>query len=365
MELFYNNKAAISELDELCKTAANETTLTHLYHTTSNLLVHGDNLQALLALLPLYEGKIDLIYIDPPYNTGNDFFISNDGKASTFSTDRDKVAYKDKKPFDLYLEEIRQRLYVLHRLLSDEGSIYVHIDCKVGHYIKIIMDEIFGSENFINDIARIKVSPKNFKRKGYGNIRDMVLFYSKKPRNNIWNDIKAPDNPIKMLKLYPKVDEHGRRYASHSLSAPGATKNGSTGQPWRGIKPATGRHWAYTHDKLDELEAQGKIEWSKNGKPSLKKYMDEHEGQRIQDVWEYKDPTRNLNYPTQKNAFMLEQIIRQSSREDSIVLDCYAGSGSTLQAAVLLNRQWIGIDQSEEAIKTIKDHLDNYELITL
>ena len=154
--------------------------------------------------------------------------------------------------------------------------------------------------------------------------------------------------------MFQKIDEYGRRYNTVPIHAPGETQNGETGEMWRGMLPPKGRHWRSPPNELDKLDEQGLLEWSKNGVPRIKKFADEHKGKKIQDIWRYKDPAYPV-YPTEKNAEMLEMIIRQSSNPDSIVLDCFAGSGSTLLAAQNLNRRWIGIDASSVAIQTIQN----------
>jgi adenine-specific DNA-methyltransferase len=218
------------------------------------------------------------------------------------------------------------------------------------------MDEIFGIENFRNDITRIKCNPKNFTRKGYGNIKDMILFYSKSD-NLIWNEPKISYTEDDKIKLFSKIEKSGRRYTTIPLHAPGETKKGKTAQPFKGILPPPGRHWRSEVSVLEQLDEDGLIEWSENGNPRKKIYFDQQEGKRIQDIWEFKDPQYPL-YPTEKNADLLDLIIKTSSDKNSIVLDCFAGSGTTLKAAQGNERQWIGIDQSEEAIKTAISKLD-------
>lgn len=261
------------------------------------------------------------------------------------------MAYSDNLKKEEYIEFLRERLILLGELLSEEGSIYLHIDSKMGHYVKIIMDEIFGEENFKNDISRIKSNPKNFGKKAYGNYKDVVLFYSKTYTKNIFNNIKTPLTEEEIEKRFEKVDELGR-YMTVPIHAPGETLNGATGRQWNGLRPPEGRHWRYHPDKLTELNEAGLIEWSSTGNPRLKNYADGHKGKKMQDIWEYKDPSKPL-YPTEKNKEMLKMIIQQSSKKDSIILDCFAGSGSTLLAAQELNRKWIGVDSSGVAIKTI------------
>jgi adenine-specific DNA-methyltransferase len=269
------------------------------------------------------------------------------------------VAYRDTLLGADYLEFLHNRLVLLREILAEDGSIYVHVDIKIGHYVKVLMDKIFGEENFINHIVRIKCNPKNFSRAGYGNIHDMILFYSKS-KSYVWNEAREEFSEDEIRRLFPKVDKLGRRYTTTPLHAPGETRNGVTGLPWRGIKPPKGRHWRYPPEELDRLDREGLIEWSPSGNPRKIIYADEiiQKGKKRQDVWEFKDPPYPI-YPTEKNLEMLEVIIQASSNPDDIVLDCFAGSGTTLVAAEALGRRWIGIDNSEVAIEVIQKRLSS------
>ena len=330
-----------------------------------NIIFQGENFKALSILLKNgYRSKIDLIYIDPPFATTNDFIISEE-RTSTISIPKNGiVAYSDKLEGPEYLEFIRERLILLRELLSGSGSIYLHIDYKIGHYVKIIMDEIFGEKNFINDITRIKGNPKNFQRKAYGNQKDLILYYAKNKGEHIFNHITEPLDESEIIQRFNKVDDEGRRYNTIPLHAPGES-SGETGGEFMGILPPEGRHWRTSPKKLEKLNDEGLIEWSKNGVPRLKKFADEHKGKKIQDIWlDYKDP-QYPEYPTQKNNEMLEMIIKQSSHEDSIVLDCFCGSGSTLFAAQNLKRKFIGVDESQIAINVATKKLTDFQLIHL
>jgi len=324
-----------------------------------NLLIYGDNLLALRYLCTQERlcGKIRLVYIDPPFATNQDF-VYRPGHAATVSRPRrGLLAYHDRLTGEEYLNFLRQRLQLLRELLAADGSIYVHIDCKIGHYVKVLMDEIFGAEHFINDITRIKCNPKNFSRRAYGNIKDTILFYSK-THQYVWNDPREPLSPGDIARMFPKVDRYGRRYTTTPLHAPGETANGATGQTWRGRKPPPGRHWRYPPEELDRLDQLGRIEWSASGNPRKIIYADEvlAHGKKRQDVWIFKDPAFP-RYPTEKNLDLLKTIIEASSRPGDIVLDCFAGSGTTLVAAELLGRRWIGIDASWKAITVIRQRL--------
>ena len=358
MQLNYPNKKTEQEIFDKIPNI----TLEQINNSDSpNLLIQANNLVALKQLITQHNlaGKIDLIYIDPPFATNNTFTIT-DGRASTISNSKNgNVAYSDTLKGFEFIEFIRERLVLLKMLLSDKGSIYLHIDYKIGHYVKIVMDEIFGIENFRNDITRVKCNPKNFARKGYGNIKDLILFYSKSD-NLIWNEPKTPYTEEDKIKLFPKTEKDGRRYTTIPLHAPGETQNGKTSQAFKGILPPKGRHWRSDVSVLEQWDNDGLIEWSNNGNPRKKIYFDEQEGKRMQDIWEFKDPQYPV-YPTEKNADLLDIIVKTSSNEDSIILDCFAGSGTTLKSAQTNGRQWIGIDQSDEAIKAIINKLDGVE----
>ena len=323
-----------------------------------NLIIYGDNFDAMNILLNdfNYKNKIDLIYIDPPFSTNNIFKIGTRSNTISSSLD-DDIAYEDTLKDEEYLEFIRERLILLYELLSDEGSIYFHIDYKIGHYVKILMDEIFGIENFRTDISRIKCNPKNFKRKGYGNIKDMILFYSKSDKFT-WNHPTIPFTDEDIERLYTKIDEDGRRYTTVPIHAPGETKDGVTGQKWKGMYPPKGRHWRCSPKELDELDEKGLIEWSSSGNPRKKNYAEDmaKKGKPMQDIWEYKDSTSPI-YPTEKNIDMLKKIILASSNPNDVVLDCFAGSGTTLVAAQELGRKWIGIDKSVKSIEIIENRI--------
>ena len=320
-----------------------------------SMLIQGENLAAMQALLDDYRGAVDLIYIDPPFATNGRFRIGDDRANAVSSSAADAVAYADTLVGAEYLEFLRARLIFLRELLAEHGSIYLHIDYKIGHYVKILMDEIFGASNFRSDIARIKCNPKNFRRKAYGNIKDLILFYSKSDKP-VWNDPKQPFSDADKRRLFAKTDADGRQYATIPLHAPGETANGVTGGAWRGIAPPKGRHWRTDPKTLDAWDAQGLIEWSANGVPRKKIFADERRGKRMQDIWEFKDP-QHPAYPTQKSLELLKHIIGASSNEGGLVLDCFCGSGTTLLAAQALNRRWIGIDNSPAAIKSTQKRL--------
>lgn len=317
-------------------------------------LYHADNLDVLNYLVNDADvcGKINLVYIDPPYNTGG-----------AFETRDFKLAYNDNFTTEGYLLFMEVRLRLLHKLLSDKGSIYVHLDSNMVFHVKILMDKIFGEKNFRGMITRKKCKSKNFTRTTYGNISDYILFYSKTDKP-IWNRPFEEWCDEKVLKEYPFIEEGtGRRYKRVPCHAPG-TRNGATGGPWRGIMPPEGKHWQYTPDKLDEMDDKGEIYWSSNGNPRRKVYLDQSKGIPVQDIWlDFLDVnnqnTHQTGYPTEKNLDMLKLIVETSSNPGDLVLDCFAGSGTTLVAANELRRQWIGADIGDESIRIIQERFAN------
>jgi len=318
-----------------------------------NRLYYGDNLGILANLVKdksVYQ-KIRLVYIDPPFSTQSDF-ISRE----------QKHAYEDRLSGTEFIEFLRKRLILLRELLADDGSLYLHLDEKMLFHLKLIMDEIFGAENYRNCITRKKCNPKNYTSKSYGNISDYILFYTKSSEY-VWN---RPFEPLtkESTKEYQYIEaETGRRFMKVPIHAPGV-RNGETGKTWRGIMPPPGKHWQYPPSKLDEMDARGEIYWSANGNPRRKVYLDESPGIGVQDIWtEFKDAhnqnIRVTGYPTEKNPDMLKRIIQASSNPGDMVLDCFSGSGTTLAASSALGRRWIGIDNSFEAIKTTFKRFEN------
>ena len=354
MELDYQGKKPLQTILEL---AQKEERFIG-FNPLSSYIIKGDNFRIMSALLNSgWKGKIDLIYIDPPFSTNSDFIVSETRKSTVSMPKNGQIAYSDKLKTEEYLEYIRERVILIYNLLSEKGSFYFHIDSKIGHYVKIVLDEIFGIDNFLNDITRKKSNPKNFFRKAYGNEKDVILFYAKIKGNQIWNDIKKPvDEDIK--KNFTKTDANGRTYTTVPLHAPGES-NGVTGSKWKNMNPPEGRHWRRSPEELDKLNEQGLIEWSSTGNPRLIKYLDNHAGSKVQDIWlDFKDYTYP-EYPTQKNLDMLDLIVKQSSEVNSFVLDAFAGSGTTLLAAKNNNRKFVAIDKEELAIEIINKKLNS------
>jgi adenine-specific DNA-methyltransferase len=309
--------------------------------------VFGDNLPVMRSLLEddNIAGQVRLIYIDPPYSTGFTFESSHVGKA-----------YEDWLSGADYLEGLRQRLILLRELLAQDGSIYVHLDRNMVFPAKLIMDELFGEKNFHNLISRVKCNPKNYTSRQFGDECDYLLFYTKS-RNYVWNHPVEPWPEAEGLREYPYIEDGtGRRFKKVPCHLPGV-RNGATGGEWRGRKPPPGKHWVNSPDRLEELDRQGRIYWSSSGNPRRKLYLDEALGRRLPNFWyEFRD-TQNQNarvtgFPTEKNREMMGLIVQASSEPDDLVLDAYAGSGTTLEAAGICGRAWIGVDNSLPAVKT-------------
>ncbi|MDR1956317.1 MAG: site-specific DNA-methyltransferase [Treponema sp.] len=344
-ELVYPYKRQFSEIIQ----TLSKSNYKEIFHNDNmNSIYFGENFDV---LCHLYHGlnlgdKINLIYIDPPFSTN-----------SVFQSRNQRNSYKDDLIGSHYIEFMRIRLILLRELLSTDGSIFVHLDNNMLFQIKIIMDEIFGSKNFRGFITRKKCSNKNYTKNTYGNISDYILFYSKTDSYK-WHRPTETWSNEKILKEYPFIDElTGRRYKKVPIHAPGS-RNGETGKTWKGMLPPPGKHWQYTPEKLTEFDEKGEIYWSSNGNPRRKVFLEEDKGVPVQDIWLNLQDSLNQNikitgYPTEKNPYLLERIINASSDKDDLILDCFAGSGTTLDVANQLGRKFIGIDNSLEAVTNI------------
>ncbi|WP_313452632.1 site-specific DNA-methyltransferase [Brevundimonas sp.] len=307
----------------------------------SSSLMLTDNLFGLHALREAGT-RVTLFYLDPPYNTGMDF-----------QSRQLQHAYNDKWSLAAYVESMRRRFVLMRELLTDDGSIYVHIDHRMLAHLKVVMDEVFGVDNFRNLITRRKCSSKNFTKNSYANTHDYILFYTKTSRYK-WKQPTVRPDAAWLAKEYDKTDQRGR-YKLVPVHAPG-TRNGETGKPWRGKLPPAGKHWQYAPSKLDELDAKGEIHWSKTGNPRRKVYLMEDKSVALTDYWDrYRDAHHQsiavTGYPTEKNLDMLKMIVSASSDPGDLVVDPFAGSSTALEAAASLGRRWIGMDKSFAAIE--------------
>lgn len=336
-----------------------------------NLLVWGDNLLALRELLADQQGpnrygtkdKIKLIYIDPPFATKQDFMKDSE------------KAYRDKVLGAQFIEFLRKRLILLRELLADDGSIYVHLDQKKGHYIKAILDEIFGEPLFQNEIAWKRQSAKSgaFDSLGqYGRIHEVILYYTKSD-NFIWNQQYSPYSSSYISTWYKHIDPvTKKRYRLSDLTAQGP-RRGDSGGPLilngETVRPSRNRHWALgieagesLQDAMDRLVKAGRIHHEPGNMPQYKRYLDEMPGVMLQDIWTDIPPvaaqgTERIDYPTQKPEQLLERIINASSNKGDIVLDCFAGSGTTPATAEKLGRRWIAMDCGKLGIYTVQKRM--------
>lgn len=360
-----------------------------------NALCYGDNLDILRESIA--SGSIDLIYLDPPFNSSRSYnvlFKNESGKESEAQI----TAFEDtwhwnqkaeetyhylitKAPDHIartinalyssigtnqmmaYLVMMTVRLLELHRVLKRTGSLYLHCDPTASHYLKIILDTIFGHQNFLSEIVWKRTSAHSSANRP-GPVHDVLLLYAKSDEY-IWNQQYQPYDEEYINLFFEHTDPNGRRWRRSDLTGAG-TRAGETGKPWRGIDiTAKGRHWAYTPIELDRIDAEGRIHWPQKtgGMPRLKQYLDEMPGVPLQDVWDDIPPIHNLSterlgYPTQKPLALLERIISASSNSGDVILDPFCGCGTAVAAAQKLGRKWIGIDITHLSIALMKYRLE-------
>ncbi|MFA5240179.1 MAG: DNA methyltransferase [Phycisphaerae bacterium] len=310
----------------------------------------GDNLDQ---LKKFPDGCVDLIYIDPPFNSNRNYEVF-------WGETKEKRSFEDRHAStQAYIDFMRPRCVELHRVLKKTGSFYYHCDWHASHYVKIMLDQIFGQNQFQNEIVWRRHFSHNDPKK-YGCVHD-VIFYYVAGKTYTWNQQFVPHAESYIKSHYSNVDKDGRAYQLVSCSAPGegpARKFGDKGI----IEPPVGRHWSWTQEGVDELIAKGRIAFTKTGMPRLIQYLDEMKGVPLQDSWDDIPPVNSqaiesLGYPTQKPIPLLERIINSSSNKNDIVLDAFCGCGTALVAAENLGRQWIGIDVSPTACRVMAKRL--------
>ncbi len=328
-----------------------------------NQIFWGDNLQVMSHLLKKYRGKVKLIYIDPPFDSKAEYKRKISVKGNTIANDHtvfEEKQYTDIWTNDEYLQFIYERLILLRELLSDDGSIYLHCDWHKSHYIRCIMDEIFGQENFLNEIVW-KRSGVHASKKGFGPVHDTILLY-KKGNSFVWNPQYVPYEQEYIDSWFNKIDDNGRKYGLVVCSAPGERKGTLAHFEWNGQYPPAGRHWAYVKDKMIDLQEKGLLEHSSNGVPYVRKYLDESLGVPANDIWTDTGHIKsksfeNFNYPTQKPEKLIKRIIEASSNPGDLIFDCFMGSGTTQAVAMKLGRRFIGADINLGAIQTTTSRL--------
>lgn len=336
-----------------------------------NRLIWGDKKYVLPSLLPEFAGKVDLIYIDPPFDTGADFSytasipIHGDENGTSFVKEAsilEQKAYRDTwgLGIDSYLQWFYETATILHELLVEGGSAYFHLDERMSHHAKVILDEVFGRENYRNEITWKRQSAHSDSNR-YGRIHDVLLFYTTGDRWE-WHDIVVPYDESYAEQYYRYKDNDGRRFMSSDLSAPA---HGRDAPPRmfgdKKLNPPKGRMWP-AQKTLDDLIAQHKIFWTREGYPRLKQFLDESKGMPLQDIWIGIESVRSWHkeqtpYPTQKPEALVERIMKASSNEGDLTLDCFVGSGTTAAVAERLNRRWIACDLGRFAIHTTRKRL--------
>ncbi len=361
-----------------------------------NKLFFGDNLAVLRQHVP--AESVDLVYLDPPFNSNATYNLVHKSPVGN-PADSQKRVFKDTWHWEEdaaahAMEEVRQRdislfnllralqsslgegdvmaylammsvrLLELRRVMKPTASLYLHCDPTASHYLKIVLDCVFGGNRFLNEIAWKRHSAHS-SAKRYGPVHDTILFYARGD-TMIWTSPRQEYAQEYLDKYYKYDDGDGRLYWRNSLTGAGP-RNGSSGLPWKGYDPgAKGAHWKFTTEKLDALDADDKIYWPPGGGwPQIKRYRDELKGLAVSDFWDDIDkinPAGNerLGYPTQKPLALLERIIGASSREGDVVLDPFCGCGTTIHAAEKMRRQWIGIDVAYAAIQVIEDRLHTW-----
>ena len=352
-----------------------------------NLLYYGDNLPILRDRIK--DESVDLIYLDPPFNSKQVYNVIFDEKNGSPSVSQSRAFddtwhWRDRKSQEVYQEIARfggkvsnaiiafhellggsdmlaylsmmaLRLVELRRVLKPTGSVYLHCDPTASHYLKLLMDAVFGPLNFQNEIIWKRTSGHSDAER-CGDVHDTLLFYSKE-ESYTWNKTYQAYDPDYVEQYYRYQDPDGRRFMSGDLSASGL-QGGGYEYIWKGVT----RVWRCPLETMERLEKEGRIFYTRNGMPRLKRYLDEMPGMPLQDVWNDIEALRSwhkerLGYPTQKPQKLLERIIEVSSNEGDLLLDPFCGCGSAIMAAQQLKRRWVGIDITYVAIAHIKQRL--------
>lgn len=386
VEVVYPSKAEKKDEETLFTKGELQKKITKSADLPQNRLIWtNDNLVALKTLLdekdPIsgeykYRGRVDLIYIDPPFMVQDDFVASNsidievDEEEGVMSVKEptiiETIAYKDtwQNGLDSFLQMMRERLELMKDLLTPTGSIYVHLDWHTVHYVKSILDELFGYENLVNEIIWKRTFAHGDVGQGakhLGRLHDTILLY-KKTDVYFMNTVYVPYTLEYIDEHFKKV-LNGRRYQTVSLAAPGGANKGNPYYEFLGVK----RYWIYCKEDMEKLFKEGKIEQTKIGNvPRRIMYLDESPGVQLQDIWTDIAPvqggsTQSTGYPTQKPVDLLKRILKLSCPRNGILLDAFMGSGTTCevaeQLAEELNCSWIGIDNSKFAVHTARKRL--------
>lgn len=341
-----------------------------------NKIFWGDNLQVMSHLLKKFRGKVDLIYIDPPFDSKADYKKQIKLKRKTISTDSssfEEKQYTDIWSNDDYLQFMYERILLCKELLSKNGSFFLHCDWNQGHYLKILCDDVFGRANFKNHVVWKRSTPRGNASKRYPEITDFLLFYTKTDDSK-WNPQYTEYSKDYVAKYYNQVDEAtGRLFQPTSLLG---HEGVNPVREWEGIS----KPWRYPIHRLDELNSKGQIYWPKNGGiPRFKRFLDEQKGIPVQSLWDdifavNSQAKSDTGYPTQKPEELVNRIIESVTDKGDLVFDCFMGSGTTQAAAYSLGRRFIGSDINLGAIQTTVKrlntlnadfefyHVNNYEV---
>ncbi len=342
----------------------------------TNRLIYGDNLLAMAALLagdehtPSLRGKVDLIYIDPPFDSKADYRtkVTLPGvELEQKPTVIEQFAYSDtwSDGTASYLAMITPRLILMRELLADTGSIYVHLDSHVGHYVKLVLDEIFGKDQFINQLIWKRGHAHSDSKQGsahFGRLHDTIFFFSKSPQYFFAQQF-TPYTQAYKDTYYKNIEPGtGRRYWLDNLQGPGGATKGNPYYEVMGVN----RYWRYSKEKMSQLIKDGRVIQTKPGTvPKYKRYLDEMPGKPTQDIWDDLKSlgglgaivAERIDYGTQKPESLLERIVRSSCPEGGLVADLNGGSGTTAAVAEKLNRRWITTDLGKPACMIMRKRL--------
>jgi DNA modification methylase len=301
---------------------------------------------------------VDLIYIDPPFNSNRNYEVF-------WGETKEKRAFEDRHAStQAYIDFMRPRCVELARILKKTGSFYYHCDWHASHYVKVMLDQTFGENNFRNEIVWRRATAKSQSYDGFPNNHDSIFFYA--GEGSTFHRQFTPLSEERIKKHYCYKDPDGRRFSVTDLTGEGL-RNGATGQPWRGFDPnSIQRHWGRPPAELEQLDKEGRIYWpqTKGAWPRMKRHLEEMAGVQVNTIWDDIPPVNaraleRLGYPTQKPLELLERIINASSNPNDTVLDAFCGCGTALVAAQNLGRQWIGIDISPTACWVMAKRLRN------
>ncbi len=351
------------EVESLEKRGANE---------KHNLMMHGECLST-CAYLKEQGIEVDLVYIDPPFASGADYakkiyirrnpLVQKVMKEAEQNLDNEEMKEFEEKMYgdiwdkERYLNWMYENLMAIKSVMSENASIYVHLDYHIGHYVKILMDEIFGEENFRNEIVWKRSTAHNDST-GFANLHDNIFYYSKSS-NLYFETPMVPYSEEYISNYYNKQDEDGRKYLDRDLSAKGLKGSGYS-YTWKGKEG----YWRCPITTMERLEKEGRIYYTSNGTPRYKQYLDEMEGVPAQDLWVdifavNSQAEERVDYATQKPEALLERIIKASSNEGMLVADFFGGSGVTAAVAHKLNRRFIHGDVNINSLQTARDRLVN------